>query len=533
MPLSPATRILIALTLLAFPWIFVWLDDEGGRKSATMTGVSLSLLVAAVFLLIRDGSAFDDRAFHRTRPGGERRAFRRISVILLGMVVVVSLMPAVRCIYFHLGIRSAMQGAVVAFVPMLLVTAALATGFTLALQRGRSVKVVVVSLIAIPVALCMAPAAVPGLFRFYRFFGPYRPGQWSSELTWWGVVGAAGFCAAWWMAAARQRWLAGLVLAGVTAAGLPVLRTKGAVFRPGEMPVVPVKLIRLPGFTEDPAVGRSAASRDMDEWELKYRRVEGRIIAEGLREDEFVTVGRIIEGRRDLRLGIAHFSGSGRGWSSASWILRTSDSRFDSSRQSLLAHLKGRLPGNPALSGYLWNQDWENVVEIHGSPDVLDLDTLDWNIEGALFRVETLGSFPVSEHGIHRLPRGGVARVWPIQKSLHGIALGFRLIAPHQTDPAVGYRPGYPVWSEPYRTEYQTWMFLVNENQTKAVLLFDRPGYATRAFGSEWRNFNVTLHAPQLANTPHWTPEEILKSRLYLIESRPLGRVQATLPAMK
>ena len=529
MPLSPATRILIALTLLAFPWIFVWLDDDGGRKSATMTGVSLSLLVAAVFLLIRDGSAFDDRAFHRTRPGGERRAFRRISVILMGMVVVVSLMPAIRCLYFHLGFRSAGQGAVVAFMPMLLATAALATGFTLALQRGRSFKVVVVTLIAIPVALYLAPTAVPGSSRF---FGPFRSSHWPSELTWFGVVGAAGFSSAWWLAAGRRRWLTGLVLAGVTAACLPVLRFKGAVIRPGEMPAAPVKIIRIPGFTEDPAVGRSAASREMDDWKTSYRSMEGRIVAEGLRDDEFVAVSRIIDGRPDTRIGLGHFSERGGGWSWTNGVLRTTDSRFDSGHQSLIDHLKSRLPGNPTVSGNRWNLEYENFVSIQDGRDFPDLDAIDWNVEGALFRVETLGSFPVSEHGIHRLPRGGVARVWPIQRSPHGIALGFRLIAPHQTEPAVDYRPGDP-WSQPYRTEYQTWMFLVNENQTKAVLLFDRPGYATRAFGSEWRNCNVALHAPRSWNAPDWTPEEVLKSRLYLIESRPLGRVQATLPAVK
>jgi hypothetical protein len=531
MPLSPATRILIALTLLAFPWVFVWLDDDGGRKSAMMTGVSLSLLIAAVFLLIRDGSAFDDRAFHRTRPGGERCAFRYISRILLGMVVIVSLMPAVRCLYFHLGVRSASQGAVVAFVPMLAVTAALATGFTLALQRGRSVKVVVVTLIAVPVALYLAPAAVPGLLSL--LLGTFRPSNWQSELTWCGVVGAAGFSAAWWLAAGRRLWLTGLVVAGVTAACLPFLRFKGAVIRPGEMPVVPVKLIRIPGFTEDPAVGRSAASRDMDVWEKSYRRVEGRIITEGLRENEFVSVSALIAGRPDIRLGVGHFSERSRGWSSMHGILRTSDPRSGSGYQSLLAHLKSRLPGNPSVSGYLWEMDRENVVAIYDGQVFPDLDAIDWNIDGALFRIENLGSFPVAEHGIHRLPRGGVARVWPIQRSLHGIALGFRLIAPHQTEPAVEYRPKYLDWSSPYRTEYQTWMFLVNENQTKAVLLPDRPGYATRAYGSEWRNFNVTLHAPQLADAPYWPPEEVLKSRLHLFESRPLGRVQATLPPAK
>lgn len=530
MPLSPATRILIALTLLAFPWIFVWLDDEGGRKSAMMTGVSLSLLVAAVFLLIRDGSAFDDRAFHRTRPGGERRAFRRISGILLGMVAIVSLMPAVRCLCYHLGARSAVQGAVVVFVPLLGVTAALATGFTLALQRGRSVKVVVVTLIAIPVALYLAPAAVPGLVSLFP--GTFWPSNWSSELTWFGVVGAAGFSAAWWLAAGRRRWLTGLVVAGVTAACLPFLRFKGAVIRPGEMPVVPVKLIRLPGFKEDPAIGRSFASRNMEEWEKSYRRVEGRIIAEGLRNDEFVTVSRMIGGRPDIRVGLGHFSERGHGWSSAHGILRTSDSRFDSGHQSLLAHLKSRLPGNPTVSGYLWDMDFKNVVAIRDAREFPDLDAMEWNIEGALLRVEPLGSFPVSEHGIHRLPRGGVARVWPIRRNVHGFSLGFRLIAPHQTEPAVGYRAGEP-WGDSYRAEYQCWMFLLNESQTKAVLLFENAGNAHRAFGSEWRNFNVTLHAPRLADAPDWNPGEILKSRLYLFESRPLGRVQATLPAAK
>ncbi len=530
MPLSPATRILIALTLLAFPWIFVWLDEEGGRKSATMTGVSLSLLVAAVFLLIRDGSAFDDRAFHRTLPGGERRAFRRISGILLGIVVVVSLMPALRCLYFHLGVRSAVQGAVVVLVPLLGVTAALATGFTLALQRGRSVKVVVVTLIAIPAALYLAPTAVPGL---HRFLAPAWRSDWQSELTWSGVAGAAGFSFAWWVAAGRRRWLAGLMLAGVTAACLPLLRSQGAVIRPGKMPVVPVKLIRLPGSKEDPAVGRSSARRDMDEWEMKYRRVEGRLIAEGLRDDEFVAVSRIIGGRHDIRLGLGHFSENRFGWSAADGILRTNDSRFDSGHQSLLAHLKSRLPGNPAVSGYLWGMKLNNVVAIQEGRAMPDLDAMDWAIDGVLFRIEPLGSFPVAGHGIHRLPRGGVARVWPIRRSPHGISLGFRLITPDPTEAAAGYRAGEP-WSDPYRTEFQTWMFLVNESQTKAVLLLQSPGNARRAFGSVWRSFNAMLQSTlPTAAAPDWPPEEILRSRLFLIESRPLGRVQATLPAAR
>ena len=116
--------------------------------------------------------------------------------------------------------------------------------------------------------------------------------------------------------------------------------------------------------------------------------------------------------------------------------------------------------------------------------------------------------------------------MWPIRRNVHGFSLGFRLIAPHQTEAA-------EPWSDPYRTEYQCWMFLVNESQTKASLLFENAGNAHRAFGSVWRNFNVTLHAPRLADAPDWTPEEILKSRLYLFESRPVGRVQATLPAVK
>jgi hypothetical protein len=298
------------------------------------------------------------------------------------------------------------------------------------------------------------------------------------------------------------------------------------------MPVVPVKLVRLPGFTEDPAVGRSGAWRDMEEWRTRYRRVEGRILAEGLRDDEFVAVSQVIGGRHDIRLGLGHFSENGGGWGATPGILRTSDSRFDSGHQSLLEHLRSRLPGHPVVSGYFWDMELHNMVEIQEGRDMPDLDAMDWTLDGTLFRIETLGSFPVAGHGIHRLPGGGVARVWPNRQSVHGISLGFRLVTPDRTEPAAGYRAGEP-WSEPYRTEYQTWMFLVNESQTKAVLLMQSRGDAHQAFGSLWRSFNVLLHLPRSAHAPDWPPEEILRSRLYLMESRPLGRVQATLPAVK
>jgi hypothetical protein len=94
MPLSPFTRLLIALTLLAFPWFFMWLEDSYSRVSSTMLGVSLTLLVATVFMVVRDNPVFDDRAFLRSRPGGDSKAFRRSTRTLLGIVAVVSLMAA-------------------------------------------------------------------------------------------------------------------------------------------------------------------------------------------------------------------------------------------------------------------------------------------------------------------------------------------------------------------------------------------------------------------------------------------------------
>ena len=531
MPLSPLTRLLIALTLLAFPWFFMWLEDSSSRVSSTMLGVSLTLLVAAVFMVIRDNPAFDDRAFHRSRPGGDSKAFRRSTGTLLGIVAAVSLMAAARSLFYHLGWKATVASTLIVFTQVGLLTAALATGFTLASHRGGMTRRIAVVMLGLPTALYFLTLE----WQSARLWlGPQElMTEWMTGIGLATLVGVVGFGLTWWLTAGRRRWTLALVLAGLTATCLPLLNGRSGRRAAGieALPVSPATLTRHPVVVvkkpEDPRLSELRKTGD------EILPFEGRLSVDGLKDDEFVSIARLGTDQLSPQIALGYQIRGFGGFGGADGILRQSDSTSMTRRRSLLEHLTSRVPGHPELILSEENQATGNWVSFPRYPrenQVIDLEgtleNLTWSIDGRVFQVEDAGSFPLATGGWHRLPAGGTVRVWPVNQSIHGSSIRMRLVISAFDDLVYdrgidGETAGLPM------------ALIVDESGRRAwlptVVGGGMPTLDSRNFrlASRWLDWEIRFGESYRSRIP---PDEVLRSRLYLFLSRPGARIQASLP---
>lgn len=244
----------MVITLLASAGAVAWLEDRSGTICATMIGAALFLLAVTVGKLVMDGSIFDDRGFHRTRPGGERMALRRLNRILAGLVIAIAAMPAVRCWIYNLGWESATWAAVLALVPAAWFTTAVATGVNLSLQGKSSVRTVILVLVGVPVGLMLLTMIVPYTGRWIIPVFLVRwidiP-KWTDTLTWAVALGAAGCGIAWWLASRWRQSKTALLIAGLTGILIQLHLTKYPLVPTRDLPASGVKIERLPPRIQD------------------------------------------------------------------------------------------------------------------------------------------------------------------------------------------------------------------------------------------------------------------------------------------
>ncbi len=531
MPLSPLTRLLIALTLLAFPWFFMWLEDSYSRVSSTMLGVSLTLLVATVFMVVRDNPAFDDRAFQRSRPGGDSKAFRRSTRTLLGIVAAVSLMAAARSLFYQLGWKTTVESALIVFTQVGMFTAAVATGFTLVSHRGGMTRRVAIVMLGIPAAVYFLQLEWRPL---QLWLGPPRLlEEWMTGIGLASLVGIFGFNLTWWLAAGRRRWTLGLIVAGLIAACLPLLDGRSGR-RATEAAALPVSRATL---TRHPVVEAVEPENPLDP--RLRRRMDGirpfedRLSVDGLKEDEFVAFDRLGPDELSPRVALGYSTKGGGSFGGQIGILRQPDSTPMTCRRSLLEHLAGRIPGHPELilsEGEEATGNWVSFPGFSHEKQEVDysakLESLPWTIDGRVFRVEDAGSFPLATGGWHRLPAGGTIRVWPVEQNLHGSSIRVRIVI-SAFDDLVNYRgisdeiAGLPM------------VLIVDESGRRAWLPSAAGGSMhpldSRNFrlASRWLDWRISFGERNQLNLP---PVDVRRARLYLFMSRPGARIQATLP---
>lgn len=521
MATSPLTRLLITLTLLAFPGVFVWLEDDSTGLAGSFVGVSILLLIATTWKVVRDYAPFDDRAFHRTRPGGDARAFRKATMTLALLLVAIASMAAMRGVVLNLGWRATIASFFIVLTLLTCLTGAVATGFSLSTDRRDMARRIALVMLGVPVAILLwnrAGSFMPGRRSIVDI------GYQASVIMLWSVIGSIGYALAWWLASARKRWSATLVTAGCLGAVLPFLTRHPFAFNDDHpsLPVSPVVIVRTP----ETGIANTSALYPL----------EGRLITRGLNEDEFVGFHEIIPGRQGVSVIQAYFAD--KSLDSARHNLQRGIlwNRTDpllSNQRLMIDYLSDRLPeprhfDPPEPTGLLGNWAAIRTDGIEENLQPLEIGQRTWRIRGTVYRWEPAGDFPVGEGGWGQLPDEGAVRVWPADPRLAMSmnSLGLRITRP------LDFFSKHPRGSSHPHDGH--WIF----TDTPVVLLRDpldgkvrwlqvHPGKTGQGLASRWENFAASLENKDAS--PEQRPS-LLRSRLYLFVPRPVGKVDTTLP---
>ncbi|MEK7950899.1 hypothetical protein [Luteolibacter soli] len=537
---SPLSRILMVLTLLAFAGAFSFVEEPGGTFRNTLTGASLTLWAVTIARLVTEGSACDDRGFHRTRPRGERMALRRINCILAGMVVAIASIAAVRGWIYHLGWPSALWAAAITLVPVASFTMAMAAGTGILIQRKTSVRRVILILLAGPIGLALVTMVVPYTARWISsIVSDYRMGMgfewrsmpaWMSAPTWASALGVAGYGVAWWLASRQRRGRTAILLAGLTGILIQLRVTKAPLEPETSLPVSAVKIERLPAPPPSKSLSESMMPRFRDDWGMRDPQILSSLRATNLGENEHIDFNLLIDPQEHSSQRYQSPSG-GLGRDHDAFLLKDSENLWlRSDLDALMDDLARRLPGYPKLE-YRNGQDSISQREsISNKADQAQLTTAPWTIDGVMFQLDDLGSFPVLAHSSSRLNGGGMVKTWDLRLSHYETSLGFRVIQP---DPPSVPAPDQMLFDGMYArpAANMIWAIMVNESSTKALMVLDGRNFQMgrqRAFGSHWSDFWLNLRYS--GNPQKWTEEEVLRSKIHLFVSRPVAKVHASLP---
>jgi hypothetical protein len=519
--LSPLTRLLVVSTPLSFAGVLWWLEDESPGLTGAWLGIALSLLMTAIVFIVRNNAVFDDRAFHRTRPAGDARATRCIVVTILALVLSIALLAALRGIILNLGWRANFWSAVILFTLIGWIAFAVATGVTLASGRGGQARRIALVMIGLPILVFLWKHP-----QGTRRLGGYGSGYETMVIMLWPFVGTVGYALAWWLATARRRWAPALVAAGGVGAALPLLGNVPLWF--SSLPELPLSTLTLERL---PAGNARARGNLLD--------IEGQLVAHGLGRDEFIGFERLMPGEPGTRMGevqvIQVSSGPDRFGPSSSDLWRgILWNRIDPSKSGQVAMIEDLASGLPKpsvlqLTGHQRHQgNWAAYMRLRPTESfsTANIGKAVWFPEGAVYRWEPAGEFPVAEGGWRWLPSGGCLRVRPLGASSSGTSISMRVIRPislcTESPLKMGTKPdGLQVLSD-------LPVLFIRDPDTGNVLV---PPVSTSREGmglaSEWQNLS--------AETGYWEMTEeqraaLRRSTVHVFFPRPLARVLAELP---
>lgn len=540
MPRSPRSILLLVLTLGTFAAQLVW-SNEPGWLPGVLMACSVILILGTTASIVRDGAALDDRAFHRTRPGGESRAFRNAILVFLVLIAVRALMGGISLWMYNFGGPPFGFFVAAVVLPLWFCMAACAAALTLAFS-GESRTFRLAALLLVPPFVVDQWIKGRGGFQWL----PLYDHSLFLGASWMALAGAVGYSLAWWLAAARKRRRVALVLACATGALLPLVRGLGSLPYP-ERPPLPeaggVKITRLAVQGEDPLEAkvrryfredhakRAQASKEYAERYPRYVPIflKGRLKVEGLREDEFLHVYTLLgsNGRRgnlaplELVTGVVTPEGRGhqRGYRGLSFVMRGRDPQPASGGRALEEYLASRLPAPAKLAddSAIGAEpfDWIDVDEKRSSVTALEART--WPIAGMVYRIEDAGSFDLATGGSGRLPSGGMVRVPPYKGS-------------GPVEIAIMGVTDFDWGSVPLGATLDLGvMVLLHDPVTGVVRVPDRPDRVENH--GAWDRYELSVGVD---GDGHFLSEEehasFLRSRIYLFRPRPVGRVSAALP---
>ena len=497
-----------------------------------MLGVGMTLLLVTAALIAREAALMNDRAFLRTRPGGDHRAFWHASLALAGLSLAIAVMAAARSLHLNLGVGVAIQAALIAGVPVLLASAAVATGFTLAERAGAGALRVS--------ALFVAPFAV-------TYVWTTESALWKSisisksdilfHLTWAGILGVTGYGFAWWLAAGRRKWKVASALVFTVGAMLPIADHFGYLIkkRPPELPQADLTFTRI--------VPKSTSALESKLQQLARKRdtnsstfytpllLAERLRIDGLSRSQYLLAkGPLPELLKDRRRPLV-WPGSLTYEDHLWWdhydsmLLTLGDPLPISSYRSLLLSLVERLPEPRRL--VLDEREGAEAIGVDETRmSIAEVEGLTWHLNGLVMQTEEAGNFSVAEGGEHRLPSGGLVRVWPCERNGGYLSVRMRMVHPavETLDPELeqpnihaGYHGNFP-------------KVLLHDPVTGRVkpIHLGNGFLPNPAYASSWQNCRIDL--PVSGREQDETEEIALRSRLYLFTARPVARVSATVP---
>jgi hypothetical protein len=516
MPLSPITRLLIVLTLLAFPWVFVSMIGLDSWLAPGLLGVSLSLWTAALFGIVKSSAAFDERGFHPTRPGGRSRAFRRSTWLILSMITIISLMAAVRGACYNLGWRAIWTGTLITFALLSIFTAALATGFNLSFNQARANRWIGWIMVGLPMAVHLAVVEA-------RNSNPWPGGRmfesWTMNLSAGVVFATAAYGVAWWLASRRARWWPGLIACGVAGVGLAVPAIQQPLLgrEPAEPPQASVTIGRLP--VTIPAKSVQGSNSDVCRLEpADYLTVNGLLDGEVLQAyGTFPLPAKSLRSWQTLSNSLY-----GGGFRLVRWTANDSDDPRLQNRGHLLA---SRLPSAPESKSA--HSEFSHPVHFYRNESgaiLSGMNRSDWKLTGNIRQIVHEGSFPLAVGGSQPLQHHGQLKVWPATRTASSLIINYRLIVPGRL-----FDPGkkLPIGNAGHSLA-NSMVLLVSRSGNFAAFA-DSNDVVPRRVGlaSEWTNRVARV---SLADLSKWYKSEIEGATIHIFTTHPVATVDMTLP---
>ena len=514
MPLSPFTRLLWLLTALVFPLVFLTLEARNPWVANTLLGIALLLLLAAVFLTIRGGGAFDERAFHLTRPQGTGRVFRQQTLMGLGTAAGVTLLAVARGYWFNLGWRAAWAAGLVVWVLVLVIIAAAATGFTLAMGRSRATAKVVWALIGIPVGLQLWLMEIS--HRSPRSAG-LAVMAWTINLNLGVVIAAIGYGLAWWLAAGRRNWRGSLLVAALAGASLSLPARYGPLLgrEPAPLPPAAVHIERVSVTDSELSTGVTASGAEL--------RAADFFRVSGLRTDEYLALSGILPVRHEVQVPrVVERFGNHFGACFRAASIPAPASGWVSSEV-----VGGDLPGWPLDA--VTPGSYHSWVRLDPAT-ARQVEQADWPVSGSVSRIERVGSLPLLEGGRLNFPGAGCIRMWPAQRGrdirgVDSLELETQIIVPH-------YRLAQPARSSNEGSALSmtglVQMAVVDGSGRRAIIL-ERGGDQERwGLASCWMRRRDSI--PIASTMVGWSTAEIDGAKVYIFLTYPIGTVEQLLP---
>lgn len=511
MPLSPLTRLLIVLTLLTFPWVFMTMMEPRSWLAPGLLGIALSLWTAALFGIVKSGASFDERAFHPTRPRGRQESFMRSSRVMLGVIVAVSLMAAIRGWHYNLGWQATWAGAGIVFSLVFLFTAAVATGFNLCFNQVWNKRWVGWIMVALPITVHIVIVemkerpAWPGAAVFHSLTSGFSPAV---------MTAAALYGVAWWFAAKRGMWWFSLITCGC--AGLSLVVVRGARLRDPIMPSPPIRAIQIRRL---PVVDAKANAGWVKGTQRTFDFIDFLSIT-GLAKDEILNGMGIPPlpptewiAPRGERIQVK------RGFQLLDW---QRDNPNDITQKDMAWILASQLPSRPKVEGPIFEQSRAEMGELQvGETAAIlkRLDESDWEFGGTIHRIIHQCELPLFKGGSRPMKALGHVNLRPARQTEWQLIVPYRMVFPARSfDP--NYR--YSV------SDLQSYALIVNRSGTATVKSNPWHPYGDDAgVASTWKDSTFLFPVQSLSK---WPASELEGATIHLFTTEPVATVNMTLP---